>query len=508
MTLVGPIGNGEKERRAMLEPPCPALDLVQRLMLESEAESVDVERALEQLAAAFDAEEAGLAGINAGQVAIQMNWPLTPPCPEIDERLPAWADTLAQAWQSSSAVVAATTSGASLLIAGARVDEELGWLVWVGSDRDGPWTSAHRATLALAAAALARILTGRHGSEEVAAWLGRGRRQHRLERAARLVSRLIHDFNNVLTGVLGFTELGLAQATPGSSTHQFLTEAYQAAQQGSRLADQLALFSRRAGSRPRSTSLTSLVNEEQVRLQKEVRDGLSVLVDLPADLTPVAIDSESLRTILRHLIDNAGEAMPSGGVLAISARETDLASRDCLSLLGMARPGKHVELTVADTGPGFSHEARERILAEPFYTTKPRHRGLGLPAVYGLLCGQGGGIRLEHGRRQGAVVQVYLPASPGTRQPAEPAAISQPRGEKVAANGDPSGLVSLASAELLAEGPAGRPLNMLHKPFRPEGSLRAVRSADDQQGSRFQHAMAATGSQKRSWPESVNLIST
>jgi signal transduction histidine kinase/CheY-like chemotaxis protein len=555
MTAVRPTETRDREPRAAFEPAHPAFELVHALVLQAEAEVIDINRVLEQLASAFQAREAGLAGVNGNRIATQVGWSETSTAlPEIDQRMNDWPDNLPRAWGNVSGLPVTTANGDSLLLVGIRHEETLGWIVWVGAEQERRWTAAERAALALVGEVLVRVLTNQSGNGKGTTWLQRGRRQQRLEQAAGIVARLIHDFNNVLTGVLGFAELGLAQSSPGSSAYQFLNEAYQAAQQGSALANQIALFSRRSPTRPGSTALARLVGEEQTRLQKEAPDGLSVLVDLPSDLAAVAINSEPLRTVLHHLIDNARDAMAAGGVLAISARETELFWRDCLSLLGTAQPGKHIELTIADTGTGFTPEAQERVLAEPFYTTKPRHRGLGLPTVYGILCGHGGGIRIEHGRRQGTVVKVYLPARGAIGRPEEPLskAASSTSGEKVLVVDDdplalqlmcttleragyrvetaPNGLQALSSihnapepfglvvadvimpqmtgfdlaerllerdpkanllftsghmpAGFLPKGLASRQLDMLQKPFRPEGLLRAVRSALDRQGLR------------------------
>src|SRR5262249_21668086 len=81
------------------------------------------------------------------------------------------------------------------------------------------------------------------------------------------------------------------------------------------------------------------------------------------------------------------------GVVTLSARLVELGEADCQELLGGAGPGPHLEVTVADTGGGLSPEARRRLFHEVFFSTKPRHRGLGLAQVYGLLQGCRGGLR-------------------------------------------------------------------------------------------------------------------
>jgi CheY-like chemotaxis protein len=226
-----------------------------------------------------------------------------------------------------------------------------------------------------------------------------------------------------------------------------------------------------------------------------------------------------------------------------------LTANDCADLLGSAAPGLHIELTVADTGTGFTPDARKRIL-EPFFSSKPRHRGLGLPAVYSILASYHGGLRFEHGQQGGTAVQVYLPAlAPETTTTVSIRRSQLPlaQGEKLlivdddpltlqlmcttleragyrvhsAADGaqaldsfahaaepfrlvlsdvvmprmtgfdlahrlldqDPQVQVLFTSghvpAGFMPENLAGRSFDLLPKPFRPEGLLRAVRAALD-----------------------------
>jgi CheY-like chemotaxis protein len=153
---------------------------------------------------------------------------------------------------------------------------------------------------------------------------------------------------------------------------------------------------------------------------------------VPDDLPPVAVDPEPLRQLLGHLLANAREAIAEAGVVTLSARRTDLEELDCLDLLGNPMAGPHVELVVTDTGCGISPEARARLFLEPFFTTKPRHRGLGLAAVFGLLQSHRGGLRLGPTLEQGTAVRVFLPlafeASRSTLGDASPSLAS---GEKV-----------------------------------------------------------------------------
>jgi CheY-like chemotaxis protein len=147
---------------------------------------------------------------------------------------------------------------------------------------------------------------------------------------------------------------------------------------------------------------------------------VTFLVSLAEPLPPAAIDAASLRQILEQLLNNAGEAIPERGVVTLSARNSSLDQDGCLELLGNARPGAHIEITITDTGNGLNEETRRRLFSELFYSTKTRHRGLGLAMVYGILQACHGGLRFGPDPEQGTAVRVFVPVA-ATAQPASPA---------------------------------------------------------------------------------------
>ena len=110
-------------------------------------------------------------------------------------------------------------------------------------------------------------------------------------------------------------------------------------------------------------------------------------------------------------MENAVEACPQGGIVRVSARSVELSESDARSYLGKAGVGAHLQVTVSDTGTGIKPETHRRLFAEPFVTTKVRHRGLGLAIAYRVLCAHRGGIQIESvpGPGTGTHVRVLLP---------------------------------------------------------------------------------------------------
>ena len=132
-------------------------------------------------------------------------------------------------------------------------------------------------------------------------------------------------------------------------------------------------------------------------------------LDIPPDLPPLLIAPDFLSRVFQELLANACESLPGAGTVEVSARRTQVKEADCLDLFGTVGPGEVVEIQVADTGSGLSPEARQNVLSSLFFSTKPRHRGLGLATVYRILGLHAGGLRLDPRPGGGTIVRLVLP---------------------------------------------------------------------------------------------------
>jgi signal transduction histidine kinase/ActR/RegA family two-component response regulator len=307
------------------------------------------------------------------------------------------------------------------------------WVLWLEDRGRAAWNDGEAGALVLAGHALARYLRAWEGRSRWAEQMDRATRQQRLETAAAVTRRLAHDFGNVLTGILGFTELALAQQVPANTPlHSYISEVYRAAQSGAQLTHQLRMFSRRQSSSSRSCQLAPVLQEQEARVLSARQAGIQLQLNVPADLPGVALDSEHLGHVLGALLDNAREALPGPGAISVSARPVELGEADFQDLFGSARPGPHVEITIADTGIGLSPEVQKRLFSEPFFTTKPRRRGFGLAISYGILHAHRGGIRLHPGEEYGVVARILLPVAapqPAAQEMVRPS--ERLRGERV-----------------------------------------------------------------------------
>jgi CheY-like chemotaxis protein len=200
----------------------------------------------------------------------------------------------------------------------------------------------------------------------------------------------------------------------------YLNEVYRSAQTGARLTHQLRLFSRRQQGRKSHCSLADLLLEQDERLQSNVDHRGKLHLDVPTDLPPVALDTEHLQHVLTVLLDNAVEATPRHSEVKVTACLVDLLASRCGDFFGDLQAGKHVRVCFADNGPGMTPEQWQRVLVEPLFSTKPRHRGLGLAVGYGILHAHRGGLRLRPGPHGGVEAEVLLPVASAALQPTPP----------------------------------------------------------------------------------------
>ena len=226
--------------------------------------------------------------------------------------------------------------------------------------------------------------------------------------------RMAHDFDNILTGILGFTDLSLPMLPVGSQPHQYLTEVSKGGQRGIVFTQQLHQLSRSGQTKPMPSSVGTVLAMEETRLKPTFKPELRLQLDVSAELPPVAIEGGPLQNVISHILDNAVEASPQGGVIRVTGSVIELDQAGVESFLGNPMPGSFVELRIQDQGTGIKPEIRPRLFVEPFYTTKVRHRGLGLAIIFRILHAHKGGIQIESNGTPGSgtLVRLILPLAP------------------------------------------------------------------------------------------------
>jgi len=293
-------------------------------------------------------------------------------------------------------------------------------LLWAERGPGEPWSETERNYLRLSARLIERSpalasLTG--------PMIDPDRLQQRIGDAAVIAGRMAHDFDNILTGIIGFSDLTVPLVPQGSQQAKFVAESGRVGQRGIEFTTELHQLSRSGQTKPLPGSVTGVVGKLEAKIRAGLPAGAHLLTAVPGGLSAVAMDTGPLGVVLGQLLANAVEAVPAGGRILVSARLVELSQADARGFLGNANPGPHVEVTVQDSGPGIRPEVRARLFVEPFYTTKVRHRGLGLAVVFRTLCAHRGGVRLDPVPLPGTgtVARVVIPPA-APRPAAAPAA--------------------------------------------------------------------------------------
>ncbi|MBN9119075.1 MAG: HAMP domain-containing histidine kinase [Planctomycetes bacterium] len=278
-------------------------------------------------------------------------------------------------------------------------------VLWAEKPAGQPWTDAERSYLALAGKTIERAPTL---SAVVGPVIDPERLNQRLTDAALIAGRMAHDFDNLLQGIIGFSDLTLPMLQPGSQAANFVTEIGKVGQRGIVFTQQLHHLSRSGQIKPNPGAVPLAVAKEEARLKPTTPLGVRFEKDYSLGLPAVAIEAGPLQIVLGHLMENAVEACPQGGVVRVFSRPVELTEADARGYLGRVGVGTHLQITVSDTGPGIKPEVRRRLFVEPFFTTKVRHRGLGLAIAYRVLCSHRGGILIESVPSPGTGTQVRV----------------------------------------------------------------------------------------------------
>jgi len=250
----------------------------------------------------------------------------------------------------------------------------------------------------------------------------------KLESLSVLAGGVAHDFNNLLAAVLGNVGVARAELPAESPAQALLEDAEAAASRAASLTAQMLAYAGKGRFVVQRMSLNQLIAEQAPLLHAVIAPRARLEMEFAADLPDIEGDAPQIRQVVMNLITNASDALgEEAGVITVqtSVLEVDPAVLARAYLGESLGPGRHVCLTVHDTGCGFEAAAQTRIF-DPFFTTKFAGRGLGLAAVLGILRGHRGAVLVESSPGTGARFRVLLPcASPlpaPTQSPAVPVA--------------------------------------------------------------------------------------
>ncbi|MEM8744882.1 MAG: PAS domain-containing protein [Pseudomonadota bacterium] len=236
----------------------------------------------------------------------------------------------------------------------------------------------------------------------------------KMQAVGQLAGGLAHDFNNVLTAIIGFSDLLLANHRPTDPAFQDIMNIKQNANRAAGLVRQLLAFSRQQRLRPQVLSLNDVLADLTILLGRLLGEKVELDLQHGRDLWLVKADLHQYEQVVINLAVNARDAMPDGGKLTIKTANVTERDSEKLDHTGMEH-GEYVLCEVTDTGTGMAPEVMEKIF-EPFFSTKEvgKGTGLGLSTVYGIIK-QTGGYVYPHsdGEGKGTSFRIYLPRHVG-----------------------------------------------------------------------------------------------
>jgi PAS domain S-box-containing protein len=254
-----------------------------------------------------------------------------------------------------------------------------------------------------------RDVTAQHEVERERQRLQRAFEQaQKLESVGRLAGGVAHDFNNVLTVILGNLELASLHVGQDHPLAGPIAEMREAAESAASLTRQLLAFSRKSVIEPQAVELDARLEHMAKLLRRLIGEDVSLRLE-PGRVGRVRVDPGQLEQILINLAVNARDAMPSGGDLVIGTSTARVGPGDARLPPGAAA-GEYAVVSVRDTGCGMSDEVRAHIF-EPFFTTKETGKGtgLGLATVYGAVTQNQGFVEVDSLLGRGSTFRVYLP---------------------------------------------------------------------------------------------------
>ena len=231
----------------------------------------------------------------------------------------------------------------------------------------------------------------------------------KMETVGKLAGGIAHEFNSILTAIIGQSELLLSDLAEGSSQATSAMEIGKAAIRAANLTRQLLAYGRKQLLEPQVLDLNSLISDMESTLDHLLGREADLLIVPAEGLKTVLADAGQIEQVIMNLVLNAHEAMPNGGKVTMETANVAISEVNAADYPEM-KPGPYVVIAITDTGTGMSTEVKARAF-EPFFSTKGvgEGTGLGLSTSYGIIKQSGGHISVYSEPAQGTTFKIYLP---------------------------------------------------------------------------------------------------
>lgn len=232
----------------------------------------------------------------------------------------------------------------------------------------------------------------------------------KMQAIGRLAGGVAHDLNNLLTPILGYSELLNSDDSYLAQKSKFLDEIHKSGLRARDLVRQLLAFSRKQALEFKPLNLNVVIENFMQLLKRTIPEDIEIKVALAPDIQLIVADIGQIEQVIMNLAVNAADAMPQGGELTIETAVVDLD----VAYIGThfdVSPGSHLMLAISDTGCGIDETIRDNIF-EPFFSTKGKlGTGLGLSTVFGIIKQHGGNIWVYSEKEKGSTFKIYLPVA-------------------------------------------------------------------------------------------------
>ena len=248
-----------------------------------------------------------------------------------------------------------------------------------------------------------------------------------------LAGGIAHEFNNLLTGVMGFAGLAQDDGLTSQCRKEYMHEILCLAERASELTRQMLMYARQSPANRRSVPVLGLVKQSAELIERSLRQSVTIDCALDAQALQIDADANQMEQVLFNLLLNARDAVAAGGKITVKMTKEDLAASK-VGFPDSVPPGGYVHIEIRDDGHGMSAEVLSRAL-DPFFTTKSvgKGTGMGLSVVMGIVRNHHGFMTIESKAGTGTSVGVYLPrlaepaASPSADSFIDPEPVSPAR---------------------------------------------------------------------------------
>jgi signal transduction histidine kinase/DNA-binding response OmpR family regulator len=242
------------------------------------------------------------------------------------------------------------------------------------------------------------------------------RQAQKMEAVGKLAGGVAHDFNNILSAIIGNSHLLLDQVKDNDHAKCYVEEIMKASERAAVLTQSLLAFSRKQPVTLAVIDLNEVIKGNEAFLRRLIREDIELKINCTGEPLTVLADRGQIEQVIMNLVSNARDAMPNGGKLSIETRPVTL-DHEFVETHGYGQAGAYSLLSVSDSGFGMDKETQSRIF-EPFFTTKEQGKGtgLGLSMAYGIVKKHDGFINVYSEPGTGTIFTIYLPRVQATAQ--------------------------------------------------------------------------------------------